>query len=225
MTVITTASDRFARQAELVPRERLAGLSVTAAGVGAVGRSVALPLACLGVPRLTLADFDVVEPANVTTQGYAATDVGRPKILATRNAVLAIDPGIAVEAVEDPYRPSLEVGDAVFCCVDSISVRAAVWKSAGRSCRFWCDGRMLGEVIRVLAAAGDVGRDHYPTTLFPRAEAEPGRCTARGAVYAANVAAGLMIHQFASWLRGLPVEPDLTPTLLAAELTAAGDVR
>ena len=215
-------SDRFVRQAELVPRDRLSGLGVTVVGVGAVGRQVALQLACLGVPRLTLVDFDAVEPSNVTTQGYAAADVGRPKVAATADTVRAIDPTIAVEAIEDRYRPALKVGDAVFCCVDSITARAAVWKSAGRSCRFWCDGRMLGEVIRVLAVADGVGREHYPTALFPQAEAEAGRCTARGAVYAANVAAGLMTHQLARWLRGLPVEPDQTLSLLAAELTVRG---
>ena len=30
-----------------------------------------------------------------------------------------------------------------------------------------------------------------------------------------------MIHQFAKWLRGLRVDPDLTLNLLAAELTAS----
>ena len=34
----------------------------------------------------------------------------------------------------------------------------------------------------------------------------------------ANIAAGLMVGQFARWLRGLGVERDLTLNLLAAEL-------
>ena len=210
--------DRFSRQQDLVPKERLRGLSVSVIGVGAVGRQVALQLACLGVPRLRLVDFDVVEPTNVTTQGYAASDVGRPKVAATASAVAAIDPAAEVEPICDRYRPSFEAGAALFCCVDSISARAAVWKGAGRVSRFWCDGRVLGEAIRVLAVAGGVGREHYPTTLFPQAEAEPGRCTARGTIYAASITAGLMTHQFARWLRGVPVEPDQTLNLLAAEL-------
>ena len=204
-----------------MPRERLAGLSVTAIGVGAVGRQLALQLACLGVPRLRLVDFDAVEPTNVTTQGYLATDVGRPKVLATGDAVRQIDPAIEVVPVEDRYRPPLEMGGAVFCCVDSISARAAIWRSAGRTCRFWCDARMLGETVRVLTAADAVGRGHYPSTLFAQAEAQAGRCTSRGVVYAASIAAGLMTHQFARWLRGLAVDPDLTLNLLAAELTAS----
>ena len=213
--------DRFGRQAAFVPRDRLAGLTATVVGVGAVGRQVALQLASLGVPRLRLVDFDAVEATNVTTQGYPAADVGRPKVMATADAVLGIDPSIRVEPVEDRWRPSQDLGDAVFCCVDSIAARAAVWKAAGRSCRFWCDGRMLGETVRVLTVSDGVGRSHYPTTLFAPEEAQAGRCTARGVISPAAIAAGLMTHQFARRLRGLAVDPDLTLNLLAAELTAA----
>ncbi len=35
----------------------------------------------------------------------------------------------------------------------------------------------------------------------------------------ANIAAGLMVSCFTRWLRGLPVEPDVSVNLLAAELT------
>ena len=77
---------------------------------------------------------------------------------------------------------------------------------------------MLGEVIRVLVVADEFGRDYYPTTLFPQSEAQPGRCTAHGAIYAANIAAGLMLHQFTRWLRGLPVDQDASLNLLAGEL-------
>jgi sulfur carrier protein ThiS adenylyltransferase len=40
-------------------------------------------------------------------------------------------------------------------------------------------------------------------------------------IYTAAIAAGLMIHQFTRWLRGLPVDQDLTLNLLAGELTAS----
>jgi sulfur carrier protein ThiS adenylyltransferase len=110
------------------------------------------------------------------------------------------------------------LGEAVFCCVDFIAARRAIWRSAGPGLRFWADGRMLGEVIRVLVVADEFGRAYYPTTLFPQAEAQPERCTAHGTVYSANVAAGLMLHQLARWLRGQPVDLDLSLNLLASEL-------
>lgn len=211
--------NRFQRQEDLVPRNRLAPLSkVTVIGVGAIGRQVALQLAAIGVPKLQLIDFDSVDLTNVTTQGYLADEVGLPKISATANAIGRIDRGIAVEFVQDRYRPRIHIGEAVFCCVDSIDARAAIWRSAGSKADFWADGRMLGEVIKVLVAADSTGRDYYPTTLFAQDEAQPGRCTARSTIYAASIAAGLMIHQFTRWLRRLPADRDTTLNLLAGEM-------
>ncbi len=77
---------------------------------------------------------------------------------------------------------------------------------------------MLGEIIRVLTVAGETDRAHYLTTLFAAEDAEVGRFTARGTVYTANIAAGLMLHQFSRWLRGIGVEKDQMLNLLAAEL-------
>jgi molybdopterin-synthase adenylyltransferase len=209
--------DRFQRQQDLVPRQTLAEIQATVIGVGAIGRQVALQLAAIGAPRLQLVDFDAVDSTNITTQGYLAADVGQPKVLAMAAAIAQIDPTIQVETIEDRYRPRMQIGQAVFCCVDSITARAAIWRSAGARCRFWSDGRMLGEVMRVLTVAEHVGREHYPTTLFAQAEAQLGRCTARSTIYAASIAAGLMIHQFTRWLRGIPVDRELSLNLLAGE--------
>ena len=218
---MTTNSDRFSRQGDLVPRTKLTGLTATVIGVGAIGRQVAIQLAALGVPRLQLIDFDTVEDTNVTTQGYDFEDVGQLKVDATAGAVQRIDPLIDVDAVPDRYRARIEIGDVVFCCVDSISARSAIWRSVSRRCRFWCDGRMLGEIIRVLAVADAESRRHYPTTLFRQSEAQAGRCTAHGAIYTAGIAAGLMTHQFTRWLRDLPVDPDVSLNLPAMELVVA----
>jgi sulfur carrier protein ThiS adenylyltransferase len=77
---------------------------------------------------------------------------------------------------------------------------------------------MLGEVIRVLAATDRASSNQYASTLFPQAEAQLGQCTSRSTIYAAAVAAGLMVHQFSRWLRKLPVDADATLNLLAGEL-------
>ena len=215
------AVNRFARQEELVPQAVLENLQASVIGIGAIGRQVALQLAALGVKRLQLIDFDQVESTNVTTQGYLARDVGQAKVHAAACAVREIEPALELTLVQDRYRPKMTVGDAVFCCVDSISARAAIWRSAGNACRFWCDGRMLGEVIRVLSVAERAGRHHYAGTLFNQSEAQLGHCTARGTIYTAAIAAGLMLHQFARWLRRQPIDADLSFNLLASELTAA----
>ena len=216
-----TEQARFIRQRELVPADRLANITVTVIGVGAIGRQVALQLAAIGAPQIQLVDFDTVDLTNVTTQGYLADDVGQPKVLAAAAAIRRLDRSIQVETVEDRYRAKLQVGAALFCCVDSISARAAIWRSAANRCQFWADGRMLGEVIRVLTAAETSGFTRYADTLFPQSAAQRGSCTSRSTIYAASIAAGIMVHQFTRWLRGIPIDFDTTLNLLAGEWTVA----
>jgi len=119
----------------------------------------------------------------------------------------------------DRFRSRHEIGEAIFCCVDSISTRAAIWRSVGNRCRFFVDGRMLGEIIRVLAVDGHDTEDYYASTLFNQSEAHPGRCTAQSTIYTANIAAGLMLHQFTRWLRKIPIDREITCNLLAGELS------
>ena len=76
---------------------------------------------------------------------------------------------------------------------------------------------MLGEVIRVLAVDDVDSHSKYAATLFSQAEAQQGVCTARSTIYAANIAAGMMIHQFTRWLHGIPIDSDTTLNLLAGE--------
>ena len=217
----SATSERYVRQQDLVPHNRLAQVQVTIIGVGAIGRQVALQLAALGAGRLKLIDFDIVEPSNLCTQGYWPADLGREKVRATAAAIGLLDREVAVVQIADRFRPSQEIGQAVFCCVDSISAREAIWRSVRSRCEFFTDGRMLGEVMRVLAVSDRAGRDYYPTTLFAQSEAEPGRCTARSTIYAATIAAGLMVHQFTRWLRDLPLDRDTTLNLLAGEWSQA----
>jgi molybdopterin/thiamine biosynthesis adenylyltransferase len=210
--------ERWERQRDLVPLGRLQELRVTVIGVGAIGRQVALQLAALGARRLQLVDFDVVDSTNRATQGYGVQDVGQSKVLATAVAIACLDPEIEVQTVEDRFRPRLDFGEVLFCCVDSITARTAIWRLVRTRCECWIDGRMLGETIRVLVVAGAEGYEHYPTTLFPQEEAAIGRCTARSTIYAANLAAGWMVNQFVRWLRGGELDIDTMLSLSASEL-------
>lgn len=211
--------DRFSRQRDLVPAERLQTLTATVVGVGAIGRQVALQLAALGIKKLRLIDFDTVELTNITTQGYCQTDLGLKKVLAARRSVLEIDPTIEVLTIADRFRPRHVSGQSYFCCVDSISNREAVWRAVQPTAQFWCDGRMLGEVLRILTATKQSGQERYPATLFEQSAAQTGSCTATSTIYTASIAAGMMLHQFSRWLRGGNTDHDLALNLLAGELT------
>lgn len=214
---MSEAHDRFERQRQLVPMDRLAEVSATVIGVGAVGRQVAIQLASIGTPRLQLIDFDQVDLSNITTQGYRHHEVGLPKVVACAQTIKEIDLLIDVNALEDRFRPRQEIGNAVFCCVDSITARSAIWKSVQGRAAFWADGRMLGEVLRVLMVNDRDSANHYAATLFAVSEAQQGTCTSRSTIYAASIAAGLIVHQFTRHLRGIPIDADTSVNLLAGE--------
>lgn len=214
---------RLIRQRDLVPEEKLSETAITFIGAGAIGRQVAIQLACMGARTLQLIDFNTVDETNVTTQGYLPAQVGRPKVEALGDSIYEIDNQVNVEHIKDRYRPKYNVGEVVFCCVDSISARAAIWRSLQDRVRFWCDGRMLGETIRVLAATTSSSCDHYASTLFAQSDAQAGPCTSRSTIYTASIAAGLMVHQFTRWLRNQPIDQECTLNLLASELSTTCD--
>ena len=103
-----------------------------------------------------------------------------------------------------------------------------LWSQINRNEVQWDRVRRLCEdvgrnslLIRVLASDHPSGDSTYLRTFFPGGEAYQGSCTAKSTIYSANIAAGLLLGQFARWLRGLPVVRDQTLNLLAAELTVA----
>jgi sulfur carrier protein ThiS adenylyltransferase len=212
------ANERYSRQRDLVPPDRLGSCRATVIGVGAVGRQVALQLAAMGIPWLQLIDFDSVEPSNLASQGYLEDDLGRPKVQATADLCQQINHGLEVHSVAERFRRSMAVGNVLFYAVDKIDVRRLIWEAVKDKADFHVDGRMSAEVLRVLVACDPTSRRHYPTTLFAAEEAYTGSCTAKTTIYCANIAAGLMLAQFTKWLRRLPVDPDVTLNLLAGEM-------
>lgn len=214
--------DRFERQADLVPRERLEPCRVTVIGCGAIGRQVAIQLASMGVVKLQLIDFDSVEETNITTQGWLSKDIGGLKTDVLAANVREIDPDIEVETIvgEFSHRHIPGLGNIVFCCVDSIVARAKIWNLVKKwTVDFWCDGRMMGETIHVLTS--DLSKESmelYDKTLFPPEEAQEGACTGRGVIYTANIAAGFMLQQFTRWLRRYALDSHTVLNLLSNEV-------
>jgi molybdopterin-synthase adenylyltransferase len=227
--------DRDLRQRDLVPPGKLGCCAALVIGVGAVGRQVSLQLTAMGVKYLTLVDFDTVDVVNLAPQGYAPEDLGNPKVQATAEWCLRLNPDLLVYPINERFRRSspktimcfgaareLDVRRlTVFSCVDSISARGIVWDVVKDRASFFADARMSAEVIRVLASDRPAVDAHYPATLFAQDQAYAGACTAKSTIYTASIAAGLMLSQFTRWLRGLPLDRDLLLNLLAGELTAA----
>lgn len=76
---------------------RLKQAVVGIAGVGGLGSAVAVALARVGIGRLVMADFDVVEPSNLNRQQYFVDQIGTLKVEAMAENLKRINPYVTVE--------------------------------------------------------------------------------------------------------------------------------
>lgn len=76
---------------------RLKGATVGIAGVGGLGSAVAVALSRVGIGRLIIADFDVVEPSNLNRQQYFIDQIGCYKVDALAENLRRINPYVQVE--------------------------------------------------------------------------------------------------------------------------------
>ena len=86
--------------------ERLAHARVGIAGAGGMGSHVATALVRSGVGSVVVADFDRVDGSNLFRQCYLPSDVGRPKVEALRDHLLAIEPDLDIEVHDVTVGPS-----------------------------------------------------------------------------------------------------------------------
>jgi sulfur carrier protein ThiS adenylyltransferase len=77
--------------------QRIKKSVVGIAGLGGLGSVVAIALARVGVGRLILVDFDVVEPSNLNRQQYFTHQIGMPKVDALRENLANVNPGVSVK--------------------------------------------------------------------------------------------------------------------------------
>ncbi len=76
------------------------------AGAGGLGSHVAVALARIGIGKLVVADFDLVEPSNLNRQYYFIDQIGMPKVLALQETVKRINPGVDFRAVHEKITPA-----------------------------------------------------------------------------------------------------------------------
>lgn len=85
---------------------RLKKACVGIAGCGGLGSTVALALARVGIGRLVLADFDVVEPSNLNRQQYYIDQIGMLKVDALEATIARVNPAVRVEAWSEKLVPT-----------------------------------------------------------------------------------------------------------------------
>lgn len=76
--------------------EKLKSACVGIAGLGGLGSNAAVSLARLGIGKLILIDFDVVEPSNLNRQHYFLKHIGMKKTSALKEILEQINPFVEI---------------------------------------------------------------------------------------------------------------------------------
>jgi molybdopterin/thiamine biosynthesis adenylyltransferase len=131
-------------------QQRILDAHALVIGAGGLGSPAAMYLAASGICRITLVDDDTVDLTNLQRQVMHTTArVGQPKVESGREALLQINPDVAVVALRErvgPVRLAELVASAtvVLDCSDNFATRHAV----NRACVAAGVPLVAGAVIR-----------------------------------------------------------------------------
>ncbi|WP_103635846.1 sulfur carrier protein ThiS adenylyltransferase ThiF [Campylobacter concisus] len=116
------------------------------AGLGGLGSNIALSLARVGVKKLVLADFDVVEPSNLNRQQYFVRHIGLKKTQALKELINDVNPFVEVETHDiflDEKNVASVFGECEILCeaFDNVAGKAMTLNEAGASLK---DKKIIG---------------------------------------------------------------------------------
>lgn len=96
-------------------------------GCGSVGSTLAELLVRYGLTDITLYDFDTVVPHNLANQMFSSSDIGKEKVNAVADQLVAINPDLAetIRIADKGYTGQMLSG-YVFLCVDNIDLRREI---------------------------------------------------------------------------------------------------
>jgi sulfur-carrier protein adenylyltransferase/sulfurtransferase len=205
-------SDRYSRQTilpevGLAGQERLRVVSVLVVGAGGLGSAVLQYLCAAGVGRLVIVDHDRVEESNLHRQPiYRMADVGASKAQAAREALLAANPNVRIEAICERLTPAnvayLVAGaDLVVDAADSFAVTYVLSDECLRLRKPLVSASVLGLSGYVGAFCG--GAPSY-RAVFPEMPRQAGSCSTAGVLgTAVGVMGTLQAHITLALLLGL----------------------
>ncbi len=131
--------ERYARNFDALTAEDqavLAAKRVLVVGCGGLGGYVIECLARVGVGGLRIVDGDVFEVSNLNRQLLSSEmNLGKPKVLAAKHRVMAVNPLVFVEIFDQPLVESnalelLKECDVVVDALDNIPARLVLQKAA-----------------------------------------------------------------------------------------------
>jgi len=186
---------------------------VTVIGAGGIGGPTVLALAKMGITSVKVYDFDRVDAHNQPNQMYGLADLGTSKVEALKDLVQVLA-DTKIVAVHGKVTAKTRLSGVVISAVDSMDARRAIWsavKSAGTRVRLFVDGRIGGQVIRVVTVRPSIKKDQrrYEGTLVPNHAVAPLLCTEAGIIDVSFAVAAIITRAVRSYLADKETISDL----------------
>ena len=203
--------ERYLRNHDAISESEQAILAtkrVLVVGCGGLGGMVIECLARIGVGHLRVVDGDVFEESNLNRQLLSSTmNLGRPKVLAAQQRIMAVNPLVEVDAVQADLAAEnamelLAGCDAAVDCLDNIPVRLVLQQAA----------KTAGVPVVHGAVAGWLGRicviqpgEDLLSLLYPNQEEAQGEERQRGTLsFTAALTASWQAAETVKLLLGKP---------------------
>ena len=153
-------------------------------GCGSVGSTVAELLARFGLTKLTLYDFDTVEPHNLANQMFRQSHIGMLKVEALAGMLAEINPESrdGLKTAQEGYKDQ-KLSGYVFLCVDNIDLRREITiankdnphikamfdfrtrlTDAQHYAADWSDMKMVGDFLRSMNFTHDEAVEETPVS-------------------------------------------------------------
>jgi molybdopterin/thiamine biosynthesis adenylyltransferase len=167
-------------------QEKLLAARVLIIGIGGLGSPVSLYLAAAGVGHLVLVDPDRVDLSNLQRQiAHRTSDLGRLKVESARDALLSLNPEVAITSFDRPLAGKLlqeqvALADVVVDASDNFATRFAV----NTACVEQRTPLVSGAAIRLEGQVAVFNRSNPESPcyhcLYPDLEETPETCTQAG---------------------------------------------
>lgn len=172
---------------------------ITVGGSGGIGSWLTLFLSRIGFENIELFDFDTIEPHNIGGQWFKTSDVGKFKVIATKENVLDFSK-VEITAMNQKIEGHIPVGDIVFSAFDNMEARKTLfnlWKeqNKGNPNAIFIDGRLAAEQFEIYCVENTPESIAYyedPKVLFPDGEVDDTPCSMKQTSHFASMIGSLM---------------------------------
>jgi len=127
--------ERYSRQLNTLPQDKLLESSVTVIGAGGLGSPALLYLAAAGIGKIKIVDHERIEISNLNRQVlYKEKDIGKNKSITAAERLGEMNSGIELEAIDARVSGENAIGiikgsDVVLDCLDNWETRFVINKA------------------------------------------------------------------------------------------------